>query len=284
MGKKTRESDNHSVIQCEKCGLKQLLPMPTVEEDKLFYDQDTQARFVHKNMQLEDEILKGLPDVVRRVNLLNNQFEDNHANISVLEIGSGNGLFLKHVSESGYDVEGIEISDTRRNNAVKMTSVPIYSYNIINQKLNKYTDKKYDAIVMFQVLEHIQSPAQFLRNAKTALKKSGIFIIEVPNVNDHLLAFCEEYNSFYWQRAHLSYYNSSILESLLRMVGFAKIDIIGVQRYSIDNAMNWLITGQPQINKPSYISREELQWIDNYYRKQLTNSLKCDTLIAIAYS
>lgn len=66
------------------------------------------------------------------------------------------------------------------------------------------------------------------------------------------------------------------------MGGFTKVDIRGVQRYSIENAMNWLLTGKPQINKPSYTARTELQWVDSYYRKQLEVSLTCDTLIAIA--
>ena len=46
--------------------------------------------------------------------------------------------------------------------------------------------------------------------------------------------------------------------------------------------MNWLLTGKPQINKPSYTARVELQWLDSYYRKQLEDSLKCDTLMAFA--
>lgn len=120
-------------------------------------------------------------------------------------------------------------------------------------------------------------------NAKTALKSTGQLIIEVPNVEDHLLAFCNQYNSFYWQRAHLSYYNASMLENVIKKTGFTKVNITGIQRYSLENAMHWLITGQPQINKPSYAVREELQWLDSYYRSQLTNSLTCDTLIATAY-
>lgn len=120
------------------------------------------------------------------------------------------------------------------------------------------------------------------KNAKTALKQTGRLIVEVPNVNDHLLAFCNEYSSFYWQRAHLSYYNPTTLKSIIKAAGFTRVEIRGVQRYSVENAMNWLLTGKPQINKPSYTARVELQWLDSYYRKQLEDSLKCDTLMAFA--
>ncbi len=281
--RRPRDSEHHSIFQCENCGLVQLYPMPSIGEDKEFYDQDNQAKFVHKNITLEEAIEKGLPDVKRRIHFLDEQFGNDRSRVSVLEIGSGYGLFLKQAFESGYDVEGIEISDTRRNIASRLVDCPIYDYNLMDQRLDECTKKKYDAVVMFQVLEHIQDPVTFLMNAKTGLKSTGQLIIEVPNVEDHLLAFCNEYNLFYWQRAHLSYYSASILEMVIKKAGFTKVNTKGVQRYSLENAMHWLNTGQPQINKPLYAVRKELQWLDSYYRSQLTNSLTCDTLVATAY-
>lgn len=258
----------------------QLFPIPSLADDKLFYDQDSQARFLYGDVHMDDVIEKTMPDVARRMNFLNDLY--NPGEVAILEIGSGYGLLLKHASDAGFNVEGIEISDSRRDFSSKIVQVPVYDFNIINTRLDKYTDKKYDAIMLFQVLEHIQSPAQFIKNAKTALKQRGRLIVEVPNVNDHLLTFCNEYNSFYWQRAHLSYYNPTTLKSVIKMGGFNRVKVKGVQRYSIENAMNWLLTGKPQIHKPSYTARAEMQWVDSYYRKQLEGSLTCDTLIAIA--
>ena len=34
--------------------------MPSIDEDKAFYDQDKQAKFVHKNVQLVDAIRNGM--------------------------------------------------------------------------------------------------------------------------------------------------------------------------------------------------------------------------------
>lgn len=281
-GYTARDSKEFSVVRCDQCGLLQLSLIPSVEDDKLFYDQNSQARFFCDDVHMDDVIEKAMPDVARRMKLLSKLYGDNPGEVSILEIGSGYGLLLKHASDAGFKVEGIEISNSRRDLSSKIAQVPVYDFNIINTRLDKYIDKKYDAIMLFQVLEHIQSPAQFIKNAKTALKPTGRLIVEVPNVNDHLLTFCSEYNSFYWQRAHLSYYNPTTLKSIIKMGGFTKVDIRGVQRYSIENAMNWLLTGKPQINKPSYTARTELQWVDSYYRKQLEVSLTCDTLIAIA--
>ena len=55
---------------------------------------------------------------------------------------------------------------------------------------------KYDVIVMFQVLEHIPEPVLFLKNVGRLLKKTGKLIIEVPNLDDHLLNLNEEYFNF----------------------------------------------------------------------------------------
>jgi len=46
--RRPRDSEHHSIFQCENCGLVQLYPMPSIGEDKEFYDQDNQAKFVHK--------------------------------------------------------------------------------------------------------------------------------------------------------------------------------------------------------------------------------------------
>jgi len=137
--RRPRDSEYHSIFQCENCGLIQLYPMPSIDEDKAFYDQDKQAKFVHKNVQLVDAIRNGMPDVFRRVDFLNDQYRNDRSEVSVLEIGSGYGLFLKYAAEEGYDIEGIEISDTRRDIASHLAPVPVHEYNLIIRRLDEYT-------------------------------------------------------------------------------------------------------------------------------------------------
>ena len=41
--------------------------------------------------------------------------------------------------------------------------------------------KKYDAINLFDVLEHVHNPTELLKKCHQLLKSRGIIVIEVPN-------------------------------------------------------------------------------------------------------
>ncbi len=66
-------------------------------------------------------------------------------------------------------------------------------------------------------------------------------------------------------------FNSNDLIKLLEDCGFKNIKKIFCQRYSIENAMHWIINGKPQIKSPSYICKDELKWLNNYYKKRINH-------------
>lgn len=283
-GNIARDADKLSVVKCENCGLVQLYPLPSVEEDANYYNGDFQSKSVNLDMEMKLVLEKAKPDATRRIEFLNKLTNNKTKDISILEIGSGYGVFLDQAQQNGYDIEGIEISSARRAISSNISTVPVNDYNLIKDNLNSYTSKQYDFIAMFHVLEHIQSPLSFLENLKTPLERNGggYLIVEVPNVDDYLINICPSYSDFYWQRAHLIYFSPYALKNMLTKAGFNVVNIEGVQRYSIENAMNWLTLGKPQIEKPAYSCRNELKWLDDFYRKHLEENLICDTLMAVA--
>jgi hypothetical protein len=45
--------------------------------------------------------------------------------------------------------------------------------------------------------------------------------------------------------------------------------------------MNWMTFGKPQLEKPSYSTQEELDWLEKYYKEKLEQELRSDTLTAV---
>ena len=198
----------------------------------------------------------------------------------VLEIGSGHGFFLDIMKRNGFDIIGYDISKEKRKYSKKVTDVPVYDINI-NEKI--HVGNKFDIVVLFHTLEHITEPITLLKNIKKLLKPKGKILIEVPNSDDFHLKLNKFYKEFYWERAHIHYFNPKILKNVIHKSGFKNIRIVGVQRYGIENFFHWKLTNKPQMENPSYSLPTELNWIEKNYKKFLVDKLICDTIMAIGY-
>ena len=97
--------------------------------------------------------------------------------LDVLEIGFGNGAFLDFSKSIGWDVSGVELIPSLVDRAVQN------GYNAFLGVDDIPVENKYDLIVAFDVLEHIESNQilNFFEKIKTFLHPNGILIIRVPN-------------------------------------------------------------------------------------------------------
>ena len=102
----------------------------------------------------------------------------------VLEIGCGEGAFLKMMFQKGIkNIEAIELNEKAAaalsNAGYKVNVETIEAYSLNNKK-------KYDVVCFFQVLEHIYDVKSFLDASLLVLKSGGKMIIAVPNNNPYL--------------------------------------------------------------------------------------------------
>jgi len=96
--------------------------------------------------------------------------------VKILDIGCGTGELLARLSERGYYVEGCDIDER----CVKISSKTAHVEKIdLNSIEGHYAPQQFDWAVVSHVLEHIESPYAFLKQAMQVVK-SG-FIISVPN-------------------------------------------------------------------------------------------------------
>lgn len=269
-----RDSKKHGVVRCLKCEHVQLHPIPSPEEDKIFYDKDLQNKNIKYYGSIEDHRKKSIDDTLRRWKLVQKITPKKG---KILEIGAGHGFFVELAHNSGFKITGIEISKEKREMAKKVTKAEILDIDINFQEPNV---KNFDTIVLFHVLEHITNPFTFLKKIRNMLKPQGKIVVEVPNCDDFQLELNDAYRNFYWQRAHLHYFTPKILKSVLNRSGF-KTEIMGVQRYSIENMFSWKLTNKPQLNEPTYSLPKPFEWIEQSYKSHLEKKLKCDTLVAI---
>lgn len=105
----------------------------------------------------------------------------------VLEIGCGDGVFLKMLKNNGVqDIEAIELNEGA------VADLKKDGYNIYNELIEGFAPKhigQYDVVCFFQVLEHIYDIKSFLDAALLTLKKGGRMLIAVPHNNPYLLRY-----------------------------------------------------------------------------------------------
>ena len=99
-------------------------------------------------------------------------------NSKVLEIGFGNGAFLKYALEKQWDVLGIEINQSLVRIAKERGFSATHTDN-----LSSFEDNSFDLIVAFDVLEHVpqESIPNMILEVKRILKSDRFFIARFPN-------------------------------------------------------------------------------------------------------
>jgi len=203
ISKQVRDSKKHKIIRCLKCNHMQLYPIPTLNDEKKFYDENLQDKNINDVGSIKRARRKMMPDNTRRAELVSKIITKRSR---ILEIGSGHGFFLDIMKKNGYDISGFEISKEKRKYSKKVTKVPVLDINI-NEKIP--TVKPFDIVVLFHTLEHIIDPVILLKNIKKLLKPKGKVLVEVPNCDDFHLGLNKFYKEFYWERARIHYFNST---------------------------------------------------------------------------
>lgn len=243
-----------NVVRCKNC---QIVSLENPEEDVVDYtkseyrekytaiigEKSTPKEFFDLQMNFQENRIKRVKD------LINNDSE-------ILEVGCSTGYFLEAIKNKVSKVVGIELDPNHAKFAKEFCDLKIYQQALEDIEFGK---EKFDVIFMFQVLEHIQKPLEFLRNCKKILKPNGTIYVEVPNIDDALFSVyrIKSFEERYFRAPHVYYYSKITLEKMFNKAGLQGITNT-IQEYSLFNHINWIVTNQPQKNMIE--GHDHLKW------------------------
>lgn len=125
----------------------------------------------------------------KRINWISSQTKGE----SVLDVGCSQGILSVILAREGKQVTGIDICQEsidyavvslEQEDATVRQFVDFECVDFVSYVKNK--NKKYDSIVMGEILEHLGDPERFIRYAFDYLNDDGVLIITVPfGVNDY---------------------------------------------------------------------------------------------------
>jgi 2-polyprenyl-3-methyl-5-hydroxy-6-metoxy-1,4-benzoquinol methylase len=141
----------------------------------------------------------------------------------LLDIGSGDGSFVHHMARHQWEATGIDFSPAALEFAHRFRS----GGRFLQGSLEDYDapSDSLDLITLWQVLEHIGGPRPLLRRCYDLLRRGGMLVASVPNIEGLSSRLTGER---WWGLdvpRHLVHYSPTTLTRSLEQAGFRVIHI-----------------------------------------------------------
>lgn len=224
--KKDDLSKYYHIVKCKNCDLVFINPLPTEEDLNKYYNTEY-AVPEYQKIKLVKKAKKIL-NLLKKYRLSSNS--------RILEIGASHGFFLNEAKKQGFIPYGVELSKKACNNAKKCFGINIENVDFLQ---SSFINKKecFDVVVLLDVLEHLTNQNEILNGINTVLKRNGIVILTLPNINSWEFKICGRYWEWLSPPAHLFYYSPNTIKKMLKKHGF---DIVHLETYYGDTAGNIL--------------------------------------------
>jgi 2-polyprenyl-3-methyl-5-hydroxy-6-metoxy-1,4-benzoquinol methylase len=142
----------------------------------------------------------------------------------LLDAGCGHGFILKLCEKSGWNTYGIDFSRHAIKRAKQFTKAPLICQDIDK---TSFSDGFFDAIILFDMIEHVKNPYNTLEEVKRILKKGGVLAIHTPNANSlgrHFATLLHR-EWFGEHKTHIHLFTPFTLKLLLKRLIFETIKI-----------------------------------------------------------
>jgi 2-polyprenyl-3-methyl-5-hydroxy-6-metoxy-1,4-benzoquinol methylase len=200
--KAQRDTVNYGIYACDACGT-QFADPPKAAEPEWYV-----AIGEYYGWRWEfDELIEDLPLV-----------SDGKSRLNLLEVGCGEGLLLERLAPR-HSVQGLETNvKAARVGAQKGINIDPVTIEAFR---STYTGPALDVICFFHVIEHLEKPDAFLKDAAALLKADGSIVLSTPNPDRFWLGVQREVWDY--PPHHLIRFSKQGLNILLARCGFKVI-------------------------------------------------------------
>ncbi len=203
------------VVKCSDCGLVYLNPRLRSDlivdsyaegEDMAFVEQDPMRIKTFKSALRQVSKEYGLP--------LSNTTK-------VLDIGCAGGAFLRAARELELSAVGVEPSKWLGEYGRSQHGLDVRSGTLSEQA---FPEANFDLVTLWDVIEHVPSPTDELREVSRILKPAGLLVVNYPDFGSLASRLLGKKWPFLLS-VHLVYYTRSTIRRQLEQAGFEVADI-----------------------------------------------------------
>ena len=157
----------------------------------------------------------------------------------VLDVGCGNGAIARALIAQGYDVYGVDASESGIAIANAVAPGRFFVLDVSSGQLpEELAGKRFDVVISTEVIEHLYDPRGFIAFARQILESGGggEFIVSTPYhgyLKNLALAMAGKFDGHFtvlWDGGHIKFFSRNTLEQMLREQGFEVTGFAGAGR------------------------------------------------------
>lgn len=208
------------VVRCADCGLAQLAREPSEKELVEVYRE---AYFKRGKYEIEQSGMDRAADLEqqRRLNWLMKAGVPSGS--KVLDVGCATGDFVivacDRFEVSGMDVSEFAIKEARQRSGLsdsRLQAGSIYA--------PPFNDEKFDAIVIWDVIEHLNNPHIAVQQICSMLSPGGVVLCSTPNFGAPIAKTMKSRWAFMTPPEHICFYDRETLTKLFQYHGLSARD------------------------------------------------------------
>jgi SAM-dependent methyltransferase len=214
------------IVRCPGCGLVLRNPQPSDAELAAIYTEhyflgsdEASSAAQEETHRLKRDTAAGYLDAIeQRLGL----GSDGRRSQRLLEVGSGFGNLLLEAVSRGYEVTGVEYSESSVISANERLGASCVLHGSISTV--DLPDASFDVAVLADVIEHTRDPLADLRHVWRALRPGGVLFLAVPSLDSWSARLMRE-RWMEFKLEHLFYFDSATIQTLLFKAGFEGVEI-----------------------------------------------------------
>jgi glycosyltransferase involved in cell wall biosynthesis/2-polyprenyl-3-methyl-5-hydroxy-6-metoxy-1,4-benzoquinol methylase len=207
----------HRIVRCEDCGLVFFNPQPGGDELARIYNANY---FLGSDSEAGRLAASELKQATARLYLSEIHRYQGSEKGRLLEVGCGEGDFLVLAEAAGWQVTGVEFSsDAGRKARQRLKNGEV---SIGELQDTKFPAEQFDLCVLSDVIEHVRSPQDFLREIHRLLKPGGALFIATPSIDSWSARFLRQ-KWMEFKTEHLTYFDRQTIQTALFKSGFRDV-------------------------------------------------------------
>lgn len=211
----TVSQENFNIVSCKSCGFKFTNPRPENSVIGDYYKAEEYVSHSNTTKGVVNKLYHSVRNYTlkQKLKLISSYVSRG----TMLDYGSGTGMFLNVCKNDGWETYGMEPDDNARKMSIEK-GLDVFSDK--DKVSDRIADKKFNAITLWHVLEHVTDMEATLSFFKSKLNNDGVLIIAVPNHVSYDAQYYKEFWAAYDVPRHLHHFDINSMTSLVEKAGF----------------------------------------------------------------